>query len=1140
MKRTMSYAEVQLRQACAELDRRLRSGAHCRAEELLARFPQIGSSAELAVELIYTEIVTRQELGQPPRPEEYAARFPQWREEITEQLRVHELLNGHPPTDRAGPAPLQGQPLHIGPYEVLQELARGNMGVVYRARHRSLNRLVALKTVRMGAHASAAELRRFRTEAEAVARLQHPNIVQIFEVGEAEHGPFLALELVEGSSLAERLDSGPLPPRAAAELVETLARAIHHAHSQGILHRDLKPHNVLLAEDGTPKVTDFGLAKLLDHPGGHTETGAIFGTPSYMAPEQAEGGKGDVGVATDVYALGAILYECLTGTPPFRGENVLETLQQVVSQEPVPADRLQPGVPRDLATVCMECLHKEPARRYRSPAALADDLRRFRRGEPIYARRAGLGERGWKWARRRPAVALLLAGLCAAVLALLLGSLWYNARLHAAVQEADRQRGEAQAAAEQARSKEDEALVAAREALRQKVEAQRQSTLAQDRFAALRRLAYTLQLRQVEEHWRRGSPDALRMLEDEERCPVDLRDFAWGLYHHLCRQDRVLETRHARGVPAVAFSPDGNWLALAGGDDCSVAVWDPAGTSPTFTLTGHQGPVVCIAFSPDSSLIATGGGDRIVRLWKISTSRQVAALKGHASGVHALAFSPDGQMLASAGADRAVKLWDLGTNKERATLNGHTGLVTCLAFTADGNRLATGSEDRTVRLWDPLTGDNDRERGRLKLEDQGQVRCLAFSPDGKYLAVGCRRRPSIGLFAVGDLRPVATFWGHLDQIHTLAFSPDGALLASGSDDRTVRLWEVRTGAQRFTLQGHDGGIRSLTFSPDGRLVASAGADSRVRLWDVASRVLVNQDDQDLDQSSASRIVSLVFSPDGRTAISGGHDGRLRLWDVESRLETAAWRAHRDLIWSLALTADGRTLATGSEDGTVRLWDMASRRCLAILEGYRQRVRCVAFSPDGRTLAATDDEGAVRLVDVATRQQRHCLRGHRAATCSLGFSPDGKTLAAGTSAGRVVLWDLATHKQQTATALHRRPVLFTVFSPDGRTLATGGLDNRILLSDPTRLAPRVELPWHEGYVFSAAFTPDSRTLATGGGSRVGSHIPGAVKLWDVATGQCRAMLPRQSGPVQVSPNGRTLATVSDHTALQLWDSDPPGP
>jgi serine/threonine protein kinase len=452
--------------ALAELDRRVRSGEDAAAEAVFRSHPDVLGEIDAALELVYTEFVIREQLGQKPTPDDWYARFPQWREDLAQLFEVHDFVASPRDTNltifrdatwrdtvgRQIADTLDGAGgRRFGGYELIEEIGRGGMGVVYKARQVALNRIVALKMILAGRDASPVELQRFRVEAEAAARISHPNIVRIYDVGVAEGRPYLSLEYVDGGSLEKKLAGGPFVFQEAAELICTLALAVHDAHQHGVVHRDLKPDNVLLTSDGIPKIADFGLAKQLAddaavqsrQSAGQTCSGAMIGTPAYMSPEQAAGDRSAIGPATDIYSLGVLLYQMLTGRPPFQAATMIDVLSAIRNQEPIAPHRLTAKLPGDLDTICLKCLVKEPAGRYESAGALAADLRRFLAGEPIQARRIGLAGQTWRWCKRKPLVASLLAALAIALSGGLAGITWQWRRAELLAVEAGQDRDEA-------------------------------------------------------------------------------------------------------------------------------------------------------------------------------------------------------------------------------------------------------------------------------------------------------------------------------------------------------------------------------------------------------------------------------------------------------------------------------------------------------------------------------------------------------------------------------------------------------------------------------------------------------------------------------------------------------------------------
>jgi WD40 repeat protein/tRNA A-37 threonylcarbamoyl transferase component Bud32 len=982
-------------------------------QELLARHPELAGE----LEAFFADHDRVDQLAQPLR----LPSLPPSQKTEPEEGVTGIYGAAQPATLASGETPLIGPPLgtkvrYIGDYELLDELGRGGMGVVYKARQGKLNRLVALKMILAGEYVGEKDVARFRTEAEAVARLQHPNIVQIFEVGEHDGHPYFSLEFVDGGSLAQKLDGTPLPPQKAARLMETLARAMHAAHQAGVVHRDLKPANVLLTADGTPKITDFGLAKKLDADAGQTQSGAIMGTPSYMAPEQAGGKSKEIGPAADTYALGAILYELLTGRPPFKASTPLDTVLQVVGDEPVPPRKLQSKTPRDLETICLKCLQKAPGKRYATAADLAEDLRRFQAQVPIQARPVGRLERGVKWAKRRPAVAGLLAALVLAALGLVGGGAWFTISLQ-------------------------NALGAAKDS----AQAER---LAKEKAEWL---AYAGQIALAQREWQDGSVGQARDLLAASQ--VNLRGWEYDYLATLFNKNQRTLRGHTSRVTSVAFSPDGNRLA-SGSADNTVKVWDARTGLETLTLKGHSGQVNCVAFSPDGKRLVSSSDDDTIKVWDAQTGRETITLNRHNGSVRSVAFSPDGKRLVSGEWDGAIVVRDAQTGKETFTLKAHTQPVNSIAFSADGKRLVSCSGDNTVKVWDTQTG---KETLTLRAPTT-MPNSVAFSPNGKWLVSG-GEDGTIKVWDAHTGQEILTLKGRTGPVLSVAFSPDGKRLVSGGDnDGAIKMWDAQTGQAIFTLKGHTVYVRSVAFSPDGKRLISGSEDGTVKVWDAHT----SQEPLTL-KGHIGWVRSVAFSPDGKRLVSGGQDGTLKVWDARTGQQILTLKGHNAGSLSAAFSLDGKRLVSvGDNDGAIKMWDAQSGQETLILKGnVRFMVRSVAFSPDSKRLVSGSWGGAIVVWDAQTGQETLALDGYDGFVSSVAFSPDSKRLVSGGFDSTVKVWDAQTGQellnlkgQTLGVGSMAYSVTSVAFSPDGKRLVSGSWDGTIKVWDADRAA---ELP-----------------------------------------------------------------------------------
>jgi WD40 repeat protein len=1081
------------------------------------------------------------------------------------------------------PGPVQAPA--VPGYDILDTLGRGGMGVVYRARNRQLDRIVALKMILAGGHAELADQQRLRTEAEAIARLQHPNIVQVFEVGEHQGLPFLSLEYCGGGNLARRLRVNPLEATEAAGIVEALGRAMQHAHEQGVLHRDLKPANILLTGDSAApmaKVTDFGLARKTDE-AGLTATGQALGTPSYMAPEQVRGTK-NLGPACDIYALGAIIYECVTGRPPFKAATGLETVRQVVSDEPVSPRLLNPRVPRDLETICLKCLHKDPARRYSSAAALADDLRRFQAGEPILARPVGLPERAAKWVKRRPLVAALLAAVVLVTAAGAGAFAWAfgeavdeRNNTAKALFETEQARGTAVAAASFAKQEQAKAEFASNVAKQEKTNAENFAKVAKEKQEAAEKANRQTLIEKVLKERQLTRAEALLVAaqvneahlhlraNDLLQCRAALDETRWDQrgpeYGYVARQHAAKSRKlygHTAPVYAVVLSVYGKRLYSCGWDT-TIREWDPDTGAELRVLKGHKQSVDCLALTADGKRLFSGGKDGL-KVWDLLSGKETATLT--AGGTTALALSADGKRLFAGSPDGTITAWDADMGKDLLTLTGHQTTVTCLLPSPDGKRLYSGSEDRTARQWDLeaakelrwlgsniggvkglalggkrlITAANspeaavrvwDPDTGKELPTAPGQtegVQCLALLPDGKV--VGGVQECIVEWDLTGG-RETRRVRCHDGPVFCLAVTGDGQRIVTGGFDHVIQIFDAQDVARErpaLTLAAHKNHA-VVAVSVDGkRALTGGGADNDAKIWDLATGKVLHT-----LKGHTLGINCVLWDPDGRRAFTGSFDGKIKVWDAASgtELKTLPCKAS---VHCLAITADGKRLYLGGRDKGIRVWDLETGKETATLTGHSDGTTALVLGPHDNRLYSASWDKTVKVWDLETGKDVLTLRGHNASVMCLALCPDSNRLYSGGQDKTVRGWELATGQEQQI--LHSDCGFMSLaVTADGKRLFAGGyFQPTIELWDLVVSRRLLLLPGHPKMVATVVLTADARRLYSAGGD-------GAVKAWDLAPPREPRTLHGHVEPVgcvAVTADNTRLCSASWDGKIKVWD------
>jgi WD40 repeat protein len=1067
-------------------------------------------------------------------------------------LQAHEAAEGFLPGEPAGRTTLvlvtEKPGDRIGRYKLREKIGEGGCGVVYVAEQEEpIRRRVALKVIKLGMDTRSV-VARFEAERQALAMMDHPNIAKVLDAGATDTGrPYFVMELVRGIKITDYCDQNNLSTRERLDLFIQVCRAVQHAHQKGIIHRDLKPSNILVTlHDGVPvpKVIDFGIAKAtegrLTELTVYTELNQFIGTPAYMSPEQAEMSGLDIDTRSDIYSLGVLLYELLTGKTPFAADELMrlgldEMRRTIREKEPVrPSTRLSTMLEGELTTtakhralepprlihlvrgdldwIVMKSLEKDRTRRYETANALAIDLQRHLENEPIEARPPSAAYRLQKAARRYK-LAFAAAGAVATALAIgVVASTWQAVLATRAKRDADAARKTADQNAGRALAAEDAA-----------------NTNLQNASNNL----YLANMRLAEEYWEDNNLGGVQELLKESETYSD-RGFEWYYWQRLTHLGRKTLHGHTGEVQAVAVSPDGRRV-VTGSNDQTARVWDAVVGRELITLTGHRAGINSVAFAPDGLRIVTGSADQTARIWDAATGKELLLLKGHVGEVRAVVFSPNGLQILTGSGDRTARIWDAGNGRELRLLEGHSRGINSAAFSADGTRIVTGSTDQTAKVWDSATGTN-----LFSLPGDGaEVTCVAFSPDGQRIVLG-GEDGAVRMFEAATRKELATLKAPTPKtgngkpgtgmiVEGLAFSPDGRRIVVASSDHTASVLDATSGEEFFTLKGHSDSVRSVAFSLDGHRIVTGSDDQTAKVWDA------DRDPQLATlQGHTGWVWSVSFSPDSRRLITGGFDHQAKVWDVASGKELFTLLSENVRNRSVAFSPDGQRMATGS-DTTFRVYEAASGKEL-FYRKPRGGVGWLAFSLDSQRIfvsSAGDQKGdqSVKAWEAGTGKELDVLfKGLGAGITPKAISPDGQRVVT-VHSGRAEVWDAASGQKLVGFDAHSGIWDPIVFSPDGQRIATGGGDNTAKVWNAVTGEKLLTLSGHRRGVETVAFSPDGKRIVTC------SH-DATARLWDAASGKELLTLKGHRQFVQsvaFSPDGHRIATGGSDETARIWEA-----